>query len=46
MSAQRIRVLVRPAVEAPRGALWAADAAAWLYRTVGAPFRNIPPWNF
>ena len=38
-------VLVPPAVEAPPGALWAATAAARLYRAVRALFWKEATWS-
>ena len=48
MTVTHIRVLVPPRVqvEAPRGALWAADAAVWLWRTLrGAAYRKEAAWS-
>ena len=49
MTVTRIRVLVPPRVqvEAPRGALWAADAAVWVWRTLrGRPvYRKEAAWS-
>lgn len=48
MTVARIRVLFPPRVQvgAPRGALWAADAAAWIWRTLRGPtYRKEAAWS-
>ena len=43
MAIQTIRTLVPPPVEMPRGALWAAQAAAWTWCGVRDLARRLQP---
>ena len=45
MTTERLQVLVPPAVAAPRGALWAGDAAAWLWRALRLPHAKASTWS-
>ena len=45
MTSSRFRVLVPAPVRAPRGALWAAAAAAWVCQSVRAAFRKEAAWS-
>ena len=45
MTSTAVKVLVPPTAEAPRGALWAAAAAAWLWQTVRRSSRKETAWT-
>lgn len=53
MAVETIRTLVPPPVDMPRGALWAATAAAWIWhgvrriagRAAGSLVRHLEPWG-
>jgi len=43
MSGQYVKVLVPEAVDAPRGALWAAAALVWVLRVLFARQATVQP---
>ncbi len=46
MAIETIKTLVPPPAEMPRGAVWAAAAAAWMWRAARSAVQRLEPAPF